>query len=112
MHSGIAWQVNIDYNELWIHILMLFFYQPNLWWIMLLLYIIAEEKQKSIDIESICELLVLVLGSQFHAQVDLFVKYLKASAIHFLWLWNFHPAITYAFFLHFVLFFSYSVLRF
>ncbi|KAF5453276.1 hypothetical protein F2P56_028190 [Juglans regia] len=40
-------------------------------------YCLTEEKQKSIDIESICELLDLVLGSQFHAQVDLFIQYLK-----------------------------------
>ena len=39
----------------------------------------AEEKQKSIDIESICELLDLVLGSQFHAQVDYFIEYLKVG---------------------------------
>ncbi|KAK9282263.1 hypothetical protein L1049_005177 [Liquidambar formosana] len=42
-------------------------------------YCLTEEKQKSIDIESICELLVLVLGSQFHAQVDSFVEYLKTQ---------------------------------
>ncbi|RVW35670.1 DCN1-like protein 5 [Vitis vinifera] len=34
---------------------------------------------KSIDIESICELLDLVLGSQFQAQVDSFVEYLKTQ---------------------------------
>jgi hypothetical protein len=42
-------------------------------------FILSEEKQKSIDIESICELLDLVLGSQFRVQVDLFVEYLKVS---------------------------------
>ncbi|KAG6669562.1 hypothetical protein CIPAW_01G252900 [Carya illinoinensis] len=42
-------------------------------------YCLTEEKQKSIDIESICELLDLVSGTQFHAQVDLFVEYLKAQ---------------------------------
>ncbi|KAM7480291.1 hypothetical protein LguiA_028504 [Lonicera macranthoides] len=40
-------------------------------------YCLTEEKQKSIDIESICELLDLVLGSQFRAQVDSFVQYLR-----------------------------------
>ncbi|CBI36472.3 hypothetical protein VitviT2T_013830 [Vitis vinifera] len=42
-------------------------------------YCLTEEKQKSIDIESICELLDLVLGSQFQAQVDSFVEYLKTQ---------------------------------
>jgi len=37
----------------------------------------SEEKQKSIDIESICELLTLVLGSAFPPQVNSFVEYLK-----------------------------------
>lgn len=40
-------------------------------------YCLTEEKQKSIDIESICELLGLVLGSEFHAQVNSFIEYLK-----------------------------------
>ncbi|XP_057473929.1 uncharacterized protein LOC130762264 [Actinidia eriantha] len=40
-------------------------------------YCLTEEKQKSIDIESICELLNLVLGFQFRPQVDYFVEYLK-----------------------------------
>ncbi|KAB1218779.1 DCN1-like protein 4 [Morella rubra] len=43
-------------------------------------YCLTEEKQKSIDIESICELLDLVLGSQFRAQVDSFVEYLKTQS--------------------------------
>ncbi|KAI3761487.1 hypothetical protein L1987_51904 [Smallanthus sonchifolius] len=42
-------------------------------------YCLTEEKQKSIDIESICELLELVLGSQFPQQVDLFIQYLKTQ---------------------------------
>ncbi|KAF7814475.1 DCN1-like protein 4 [Senna tora] len=42
-------------------------------------YCLTEEKQKSIDIESICELLTLVLGSQFPSQVYLFVEYLKTQ---------------------------------
>ncbi|TYI92874.1 hypothetical protein E1A91_D02G101300v1 [Gossypium mustelinum] len=33
-------------------------------------YCLTEEKQKSIDIESICQLLDLVLGSQFRAQIQ------------------------------------------
>lgn len=43
------------------------------------LFSFVEEKQKSIDIESICELLDLVLGSQFRAQVNSFVQYLRVS---------------------------------
>ncbi|XP_059641386.1 uncharacterized protein LOC132283459 isoform X2 [Cornus florida] len=42
-------------------------------------YCLTEEKQKSIDIESICELLHLVLGSQFPTQVDSFVNYLRTQ---------------------------------
>lgn len=42
-------------------------------------YCLTEEKQKSIDIESICELLELVLGSQYHQQVDMFIQYLKTQ---------------------------------
>ncbi|OIW18073.1 hypothetical protein TanjilG_00325 [Lupinus angustifolius] len=42
-------------------------------------YCLTEEKQKSIDIESICELLTLVLGSTFPSQVNLFVEYLKSQ---------------------------------
>ncbi|KAK8513589.1 hypothetical protein V6N13_002323 [Hibiscus sabdariffa] len=40
-------------------------------------YCLTEEKQKSVDIESICELLNLVLGVQFRPQVDSLVEYLK-----------------------------------
>lgn len=43
-------------------------------------YCLTEEKQKSIDIECICELLDLVLGSQFRAQVDALVEYLKTQS--------------------------------
>ncbi|KAK4267628.1 hypothetical protein QN277_024381 [Acacia crassicarpa] len=43
-------------------------------------YCLTEEKQKSIDIESVCELLTLVLGSQFPSQVNLFVEYLKTQS--------------------------------
>ncbi|KAK9130490.1 hypothetical protein Sjap_010977 [Stephania japonica] len=42
-------------------------------------YCLTEEKQKSIDIESICELLELVLGSQFRPQVDSLIEYLKVQ---------------------------------
>ncbi|KAM5578589.1 DCN1-like protein 4 [Rosa sericea] len=42
-------------------------------------YCLTEEKQKSIDIESICQLLHIVLGSQYQAQVDSFVEYLKTQ---------------------------------
>ncbi|XAR67830.1 hypothetical protein NMG60_11002751 [Bertholletia excelsa] len=42
-------------------------------------YCLTEEKQKSIDIESICQLLDLVLGSHFRAQVDYFVDYLRTQ---------------------------------
>lgn len=40
-------------------------------------YDLAEEKQKSVDIESVCLLLDLVLGSQFRPQVDALSQYLK-----------------------------------
>lgn len=43
--------------------------------------IVSEEKQKSVDIESICELLDLVLGSQFRPQIDSIIKYLKVGNI-------------------------------
>ncbi|KAI4355808.1 hypothetical protein L6164_004547 [Bauhinia variegata] len=42
-------------------------------------YCLTEEKQKSIDVESICMLLTIVLGSQFPAQVNSFVEYLKTQ---------------------------------
>ena len=38
-----------------------------------------EDKQKSIDIESACELLDLVLGFQFRPHVDKLVEYLKVD---------------------------------
>eukprot|EP00262_Sarcandra_glabra_P004892 TRINITY_DN16121_c1_g2_i1.p1 TRINITY_DN16121_c1_g2~~TRINITY_DN16121_c1_g2_i1.p1 ORF type:complete len:234 (+),score=35.41 TRINITY_DN16121_c1_g2_i1:163-864(+) len=43
-------------------------------------YCLTEEKQKSIDIESICELLDLVLGSRFHPQIDSLTEYLKTQS--------------------------------
>ncbi|KAE8700423.1 60S ribosomal protein L39-3-like [Hibiscus syriacus] len=42
-------------------------------------YCLTEEKQKSVDIESICELLNLVLGVQFRRQVASLVEYLKVQ---------------------------------
>ena len=41
--------------------------------------IVSEEKQKTVDIESVCELLNLVLGSQFQSKVDLLIEYLKVG---------------------------------
>ncbi|XP_062158299.1 uncharacterized protein LOC133865829 [Alnus glutinosa] len=40
-------------------------------------YCLTEEKQRFVDVETFCELLNLVLGSQFCAQVDLITEYLK-----------------------------------
>ncbi|CAA2980959.1 DCN1 4 [Olea europaea subsp. europaea] len=40
-------------------------------------YCLTEEKQKSIDIESICILLDLVLGSHFRPQAVALIQYLK-----------------------------------
>ncbi|ONK70412.1 uncharacterized protein A4U43_C05F33440 [Asparagus officinalis] len=42
-------------------------------------YCLTEDKQKSIDIESACELLDLVLGFQFRPQVGKLVEYLKSQ---------------------------------
>ncbi|KAL2462144.1 protein of unknown function (DUF298) [Abeliophyllum distichum] len=42
-------------------------------------YCLTEEKQKSIDIESISVLLDLVLGPHFQPQVDALVQYLKTQ---------------------------------
>ncbi|XP_012071457.1 DCN1-like protein 4 isoform X2 [Jatropha curcas] len=43
-------------------------------------YCLTEEKQKSVDIESICELLDLVLGSQFRSKIDSLIEYLKIQS--------------------------------
>ncbi|XP_019198020.1 PREDICTED: DCN1-like protein 4 isoform X2 [Ipomoea nil] len=43
-------------------------------------YCLTEDKQKCLDIDSICILVDLVLGSQFRAQVDSFVEYLKSQS--------------------------------
>lgn len=42
-------------------------------------YCLTEDRQKSIDIENVCVLLDLVLGSQFRPQVDSLVQYLKSQ---------------------------------
>ncbi|CAH9070386.1 unnamed protein product [Cuscuta epithymum] len=42
-------------------------------------YCLTEDKQKCLDIESICVLVDLVLGSQFRAQVNSFTEYLKSQ---------------------------------
>lgn len=43
-------------------------------------YCLTEEKQKSIDVESICILLDLVLGSMYPDHVDSFTQYLKSQS--------------------------------
>lgn len=40
-------------------------------------YCLTEDKQRSIDIETICELCTIVLGSEFPSQVNLLTEYLK-----------------------------------
>ncbi|KAI8006122.1 hypothetical protein LOK49_LG07G01196 [Camellia lanceoleosa] len=40
-------------------------------------YCLTEDEQKWIDVKCICELLDIVMGSQFPSQVALFTKYLK-----------------------------------
>jgi len=40
-------------------------------------YCLTEDKQKSLDIESVCQLLELVLGKRNQAQVESLVEYLK-----------------------------------
>ncbi|KAL8153381.1 hypothetical protein V2J09_011141 [Rumex salicifolius] len=42
-------------------------------------YCLTEEKQKSIDIESVCQLLDIVLGSIFRAQVNYLIEFLKVQ---------------------------------
>ncbi|KAL6274960.1 hypothetical protein ACE6H2_025652 [Prunus campanulata] len=43
-------------------------------------YCLTEERQKSVDIETVCELLNLVLGTLYRLQVDLLIKYLKVQS--------------------------------
>ncbi|KAL7152575.1 hypothetical protein ABFS83_04G107000 [Erythranthe nasuta] len=43
-------------------------------------YCLTEEKQKTVDIESICILLDLILGSVFRPQVDSLTQYLKIQS--------------------------------
>uniref|UniRef100_A0A1D1XRP7 Defective in cullin neddylation protein n=2 Tax=Anthurium amnicola TaxID=1678845 RepID=A0A1D1XRP7_9ARAE len=40
-------------------------------------YCLTEDKQKSIDIESICELLDLILGSQYRSLINKLMEYLQ-----------------------------------
>uniref|UniRef100_A0A7N0ZUI6 Defective in cullin neddylation protein n=1 Tax=Kalanchoe fedtschenkoi TaxID=63787 RepID=A0A7N0ZUI6_KALFE len=40
-------------------------------------YCLTEEKQKNLDIETVCALLDLVLGFQYPSQIDFFCQYLK-----------------------------------
>ncbi|MED6180837.1 hypothetical protein PIB30_013920 [Stylosanthes scabra] len=42
-------------------------------------YCLTEEKQRSVDIETICELLNIVLKSEFPNQVNLLIEYLKVQ---------------------------------
>jgi hypothetical protein len=41
--------------------------------------ILSEDKQRTIDIETLCELFTIVLGSEFPSQVNLLIDYLKVS---------------------------------
>jgi hypothetical protein len=41
--------------------------------------ILSEDKQRTIDIETLCELFTIVLGSEFPSQVNLLIEYLKVS---------------------------------
>ncbi|CAK9136605.1 unnamed protein product [Ilex paraguariensis] len=43
-------------------------------------YCLTEDKQKCLDIESVCILLDLVLGSKFRPQIDSLTKYLKTQS--------------------------------
>ncbi|XP_068308766.1 uncharacterized protein [Pyrus communis] len=43
-------------------------------------YCLTEEKQKGIDLDMMCELLNIVLGCQYPAQVELFTQYLKIQS--------------------------------
>ncbi|WJX95981.1 hypothetical protein P8452_77239 [Trifolium repens] len=40
-------------------------------------YCLTEDKQRTIDIETLCELFTIVLGSEFPSQVNLLIDYLK-----------------------------------
>uniref|UniRef100_A0A0R0H0L6 Defective in cullin neddylation protein n=1 Tax=Glycine max TaxID=3847 RepID=A0A0R0H0L6_SOYBN len=44
-------------------------------------YCLTEEKQRSVDIETICELLNVVLRSEFPTQVNLLTEYLKGEDV-------------------------------
>lgn len=56
----------------------------------------SEDKQKCVDIESICLLIDLVLGPQFRAQVDSFSEFLKVGThLHVLNIFWHHICIVY-----------------
>lgn len=99
MHSNIASQVSLVFSGL--------FFNCNsdwLWYIIMLLpwwfflhhfvnlfehwLILSEDKQRSIDIETICELCTIVLGSEFPSQVNLLTEYLKVSRCLYFFLLN------------------------
>eukprot|EP00252_Welwitschia_mirabilis_P017600 TRINITY_DN3896_c0_g1_i2.p1 TRINITY_DN3896_c0_g1~~TRINITY_DN3896_c0_g1_i2.p1 ORF type:complete len:174 (-),score=30.67 TRINITY_DN3896_c0_g1_i2:263-784(-) len=42
-------------------------------------YCLTEEKQKSLDLESACQLMELILGNGYHAQVESLIEYLKTQ---------------------------------
>lgn len=60
------------------------FFRPDLTWRCLLIILhrqlYAEERQKNLDIETICALLDLVLGVKFPSQVDHLTQYLMVSS--------------------------------
>ncbi|KAI9192251.1 hypothetical protein LWI28_020044 [Acer negundo] len=43
-------------------------------------YHLTEERQKNVDMETSCELLNLILGSEYRSQVDLLIDYLKVQS--------------------------------
>ncbi|KAK2646672.1 hypothetical protein Ddye_021867 [Dipteronia dyeriana] len=43
-------------------------------------YHLTEERQKNVDMETSCELLNLILGSEYRSQVDLLINYLKIQS--------------------------------
>lgn len=47
--------------------------------LMQICWLLSEDNKKCLDIETACVLLQLVLGVQYQAQVDSFIKFLKVS---------------------------------
>ncbi|KAK3177769.1 hypothetical protein Dsin_033221 [Dipteronia sinensis] len=43
-------------------------------------YHLTEERQKNVDMETSCELVNLILGSEYRSQVDLLIDYLKIQS--------------------------------